>query len=119
MSQINKIELLSTVGERPFNHLETMKVLKHNYMARMASWGARAFGVTGMDEYNEVKTLFFTVSGHHHKGHVVITLGWNDTYTVRIVKTNWTLVDTYTDVYFDELVELIDKRVERIEAYKR
>ena len=31
----------------------------------------------------------FKVNGHHHKGWVLITLAWNDTYTLRFFSTQF------------------------------
>ena len=46
-----------------------------------------------------------------------ITLGWNDTYTVRFFTySSGTLKvkETITDIYFDVLVETIDNKIETI-----
>ena len=61
--------------------------------------------------------LFFTVSGMHHKGIVLITLAFDDTYTVRLLSSQWNQKAIFENIYFEDLAELIDKKVERIKSY--
>jgi hypothetical protein len=75
------------------------------------SWGAKNF----INLAN--KGLIFKVNGNHHKGYVLITLGWNDTYNVYIISTHGNIVNEYKEVYCDMLVEVIDNRIEYIEDY--
>lgn len=105
-------EVLSSVGERSFNPQETMQWLTRNKLWVM-TWAARNF--TRFED----KALFFTVSGHHHKGIVLITLAWDDTYTVRLLSSQWNEKAKFENVYCDELAELIDNKVERIGEYER
>ena len=105
-------EVLSSVGERNFNPQETMQWLRVNPLWLM-TWGARNF--TRFED----KALFFNVSGHHHKGIVLITLAWDDTYTVRLLSTQWNEKAKFENVYCDELASLIDEKVERIADYER
>jgi len=58
------------------------------------------------------------VSGHHHKGWVIITLSFMDTYSVYIVTNKGEIKNEYHDVYFDQLTEIIDNRVEKIKDYQ-
>lgn len=63
------------------------------------------------------KGLLLRVRGHHHDGYVLITLNWNDTYEVHLVKTNGKVVSSHEDIYCDMLQEFIDEKIERIEEY--
>ena len=105
-------EVLKSVEERSFDPQETMQWLKANPLWLM-TWAARDF--TRFED----KALFFKVSGHHHKGIVLITLAWDDTYTVRLLSTQWNEKAKFENVYCDELASLIDEKVERIEDYER
>jgi hypothetical protein len=105
-------EVLKSAGERDFNPQETMQWLKANPLWLM-TWAARDF--TRFED----KALFFKVSGHHHKGIVLITLAWDDTYTVRLLSTQWNEKAKFENVYCDELASLIDEKVERIADYER
>lgn len=108
---MSRTELLQKLGEREFNLDETMLVLRANPMVYM-SWG-----VSGLWNF-ENKVLILKVNGHHHKGYVMISLAWNDTYTVNIVSTHNNIKKTYTEVYFDMLVDVIDTHIKRIADYK-
>ena len=105
-------EVLKSVGERNFDPTETMQWLRAQPLWLM-SWAARKF-----TRYED-KALFFTVSGHHHKGIVLITLAWDDTYTVRLLSSQWNEKAKFENVYCDELASLIDEKVERIGLYER
>lgn len=110
MTQLEIYQLAKTKFERPFSMNETLDVLRHN-ITIFWSWG-----VSKMHNF-ENKALVLKVSGHHHKGFVFITLAWDDTYSVYIVSNKGEIVNEYKDVYFDALTEIIDNRIERIEAY--
>ena len=111
MSQ-KKITVLESAVQRNFDAKETMQWVTRNKLWVM-TWGARNY--TQFDG----KALFFTVSGHHHKGIVLITLAWDDTYTVRLLSSQWNEKAVFENVYCDDLAELIDTKVERIGIYKQ
>lgn len=106
MSNINKTKILQESPERDFNVSETFQLLKMD-MNKLMCWGSRNFTII------KDKALFFRVSGMLFNGWVLITLAWDDTYTVRLVSTQWNVKQTITDVYFDCLTDTIDKAVER------
>ncbi len=105
-----KFEVLNELGKRKFNPMETLRVLKTK-PTWMSSWGFRK----PINYDNEM--LLFRVSGHHHKGYVAITLNWDDTYIVTLLNVRWAIKETFSNVYVDELVELLDVKIERIEKY--
>ena len=84
----------------------------------MATWGAK-------NHANFMnKGFMFDVNGHHLKGKVLITLAWDDTYNVTLIKEiridrkkAYEIGETFKNVYCDELSNLIDKKVEYIEDY--
>jgi hypothetical protein len=98
-------------GERPFNTQETLLLLKHN-QAIFFSWG-----VSKMVNLQN-KGLMFKVSGNHHKGWVLVTLGWEDLYKVFIVSNTGKYLNEYTGIFFEDLQEVIDNRIEKIKDYK-
>ena len=89
------------------------------------SWGASAFKSLPTDRtIGDINTergaLIFYTRGHHHKGHVLIVLTFMDTYTVYIGhqrKNNFKVKSKFTDVYFDELSDVLDTAIEKIPAY--
>ena len=89
------------------------------------SWGASKFRavrenqIQGVGE-NYLGGLVFYVRGMKHKGHVLITLSLNDTYTVTIgnvIKGQIRTKKQINEVYFDQLGEIIDELIERQDAY--
>lgn len=106
------LDLIKSLLDVRFNPQETMKVLTHNIQIYW-SWGVSR-------KHNlEDRGLLLKVNGHHHKGYVLITLCGNDTYTVHIISTHGNTLNTYKEVYFDDLVEIIDNRIEKIPEYVR
>lgn len=102
---------LDSMLERDFNVKETLMLLSSSGSI-MWSWGGHRF--TNLSN----KGLIFMVNGHHHKGLVLITLGWNDTYTFRLLSRQYNEVYKETDVYFDELATRIDEKIEKIPEYE-
>ena len=111
MDKFTMFQVVPPLLEREFSVGETMSVLTHNRNI-FFSWG-----VTKVHNFND-KGLLMKVSGHHHKGWVLVTLGWNDTYTVHIISNKGVIKDKYEEVYFDVLTEIIDNRIERIKEYQ-
>jgi hypothetical protein len=62
--------------------------------------------------------LILKVNGHHWKNFVLVTLAWNDTYTVSLLDEDFNITKTITEVYFDMLQNVIDTEIEYIEEYK-
>ena len=104
------IEVCFPLLERDFNLTETMTLLSLNPSIYW-SWG-----VSKRTNLNN-KGLLMEVSGNHHKGSVLITLGWDDTYNVYIINNRGRVLNEYKGIYFDVLVEVIDNRIERIKEY--
>ena len=107
MTKINH----DTLGVRTFDPNETLRLLQSQRM-KFFSWGGQAF------TQHKGKWLRFKVNGHHHKGHVYITLNGADLYDVTLTTTKGTIVKEMTDIYFDELVDRIDVAIERIPEYE-
>jgi hypothetical protein len=89
------------------------------------SWGPSAFKavspnqILGINE-NYLGGLLFYVRGMKHKGHVFVSLALDDTYTVtvgNVVKGQMKIKKQVTDVYFDQLGEIIDELIEKQDAY--
>ena len=102
---------ITKIGQRSWDIQELV-----NHMRKLPivwSWG-----VKGWTAYKDL-VLGFKVRGHHHKGYVYIALGWDDTFNVYIVSTHRNVKKEYKGIYIDQLIEIIDKDVERIDVYKR
>jgi hypothetical protein len=104
------IKKLEYLYQREFDTGETLKVLTHD---KTIYW---SWGVSQLINCQN-KGLLLKVNGHHHKQYVLITLKWDDTYKVDYLNRNLKVLDTNEDLYFDQLVEFIDNRIERIGEY--
>jgi len=82
-----------------------------------ASWGAHAFTV---DKTKNTRMFRMKVNGHHHKGHVYIFVNGMDLFDVYLttIRGKIVLKSGAQGLYFDQLVEWIDNKIERIAAYK-
>lgn len=112
MNKVQLYEIVKPFFQREFNPQETMKVLTHN---KMIYW---TWGVSEIVSF-ENKSLVLKVSGNHHKGYVVITLDFLDLYNVYYISNKGEKKDESLGLYFDQLVEVIDNKIERIPEYSR
>jgi len=111
MSKKSFFTTIDTKLEREFDVKETLSVLKSN-MSIYWSWG-----VSQLFQHKS-KTLMLKVNGYVHSGWVMITLGWDDTYTFRLLNNQYNEVSKETGVYCDMLRDMIDTRVEKQANYK-
>jgi hypothetical protein len=95
-----------------FNVKETMSQLQAGGKLKLMSWGFR--NPTNFED----KGLLFRVSGFKHKGYVLITLAFDDTYTVHLLNLKCEIVKKMEMVYCDELTERIDNEVEKVQDYE-
>lgn len=101
---------------RNLNPEELMYVLRADVF-RFMSWGASAFTV---DNKKNIRMFRMKVNGHHHKGHVYIFVNGIDMYEVYLTTLQGKIVDK-TDsegLYFDQLADWIDQKIEYIPEYK-
>ena len=94
-----------------FNVAETLKLISYD---KDIFW---SWGVSSRINIAN-KALLLNVSGRYHKGLVLITLAGNDTYTVYMLSMRKEVINTYENIYCDQLTELIDNRIETIKDYK-
>ena len=97
---------------REFNIIEIHQLLAMSGPSRAWSWGFDK-GTSVLPDL----VYRFTVNGHLHKGYVYITLAWSDTFSIFYTDKSNTIVKISDMVYVDELVDTIDRDVERIPAY--
>jgi hypothetical protein len=75
------------------------------------SWGSKTFRT---ELYAGKAALRFSVSGFVHKGDVVVALNQAaDLYEVYCLDRDGAIVSLQIEVYFDELVAVIDRLVEK------
>lgn len=99
---------------RSLNVQELMQLLRMD-ISIFWSWGSHAFRV---DNTRNPRMFRMTVSGHHHKGHVYIFVNGLDLFDVYLTTNQGTIVQKVDGLYFDQLVEWIDEKVERVPEYR-
>ena len=112
-NKINMPEIAKSL--RTQNVQETVKLLQSSG-GIFWSWGSHAFRAE-VNNGDYTKYFRMAVSGHHHKGHVWIILNGIDLFDVYFTSRQGTIKDIKTDLYFDMLVDCIDKYVEYIPEY--
>ncbi|MFR9542446.1 MAG: hypothetical protein SNG27_08715 [Rikenellaceae bacterium] len=81
------------------------------------SWGAEKYRNIA---YNDMPALRFNVNGYLHKGDVIVALNEGaDAFEVFCLDDSDKVIKSKDDVYFDELVGVIDKFVENDGQYDR
>lgn len=117
MNQLNEIINHKEITKscRNVNPNELLALLQSNINV-FWSWGAHAFRV---DNMNNPKMFRMMVQGHHHKGHVYIFVNGLDLFDVYLTTSKGRIVAKTEDqgLYFDNLVEWIDCKVERVPEY--
>jgi hypothetical protein len=112
MTQAELFEFVESKCQLAFDTAETMKLLQLN-QPMYWSWGVEK----KMNYAN--KALMLCVNGNHLKGWVIITLGYDDTYSVYYTqKRRLSNEGEQHNVYFDMLADVIDDKIERIADYK-
>ncbi len=99
---------------RVLNPNELMALLKSNIFVFM-SWGAEQFT---LDNKKNPKLFRMKVNGHLHKGYVYINVNGMDLFNVYLTDFNNQITDKVEDLYFDQLVDWIDEKVEKLSTYE-
>ena len=108
-----KIDLKKAVC-REMSIAEIHSVVAGSGLSRAGSWGFRAGTETVKN-----KAYRFTVSGHHHKGHVHIVLNFMDTFDIYYTSNQGTIKKKQEGIYIMELIETLDNTIERLDEYVR
>ena len=99
-------EIVKAIACRQFDVNETLSQLRHFGGIEFWSWGANKFVNCAH------KALQFRVTGLKHKGNVFIALNAADLYDVVLTTSHGTVKCIMTDIYFDELFNLMHKKIE-------
>ena len=76
------------------------------------SWGAHNW----MNQSDLL--LRFTVNGNLFKGYIFIGVNGKDLFDCYLVNTNGFIKEEVYDIFIEDLIEMIDERVEKIKNYK-
>ena len=117
MNQIKEVINVKEASCREMYIPDLMDLLRSSGSIMM-SWGSHNFIV---DKKKGTQMFRMNVQGHHHKGHVYIFLNGLDLFDVYLTTTQGTIKDRTDEdgLYFDQLVDWIDEKIERIPEYTR
>jgi hypothetical protein len=107
----NKIDFQSFARtHRQFYSMqELVNTMRRNQI--VWSWGASAW--TKMND----QCLRFMVRGHQHQGHVYLAINGGDLFDIYLTTSQGLIKHIITDVFINELIDVIDRKVERIDTY--
>lgn len=118
MNQINEKINTEEIKKscRELNPNELVSLLQSSPV-RFMSWGASAFTI---DNRQCTKMFRMKVNARHHKGHVYIFLNGLDLFDVYLTTLKGRVINKTPEegLYFDQLVEWIDNKIEKIPEYK-
>jgi hypothetical protein len=117
MNQIKEIIDTKSASCREMYIPDLINLLKSSGVIMM-SWGADGFMI---DQHKTPRMFRMTVRGNHHKGYVYIFLNGMDLFDVYLTDYKGKIKDRTDEmgIYFDQLVDWIDEKVERIPEYNR
>jgi hypothetical protein len=101
------------IAKNQFREFESAQELVRHWSKNpiVWSWGAHAWKLI------DGKVLRFTVNGHHHKGHVYIMVNGSDLFDVFLTSSQGNIKKVINDVYLEDVTEVIDIAVEKIDKY--
>ena len=105
-------------GHRLFSPVITRNQMILPNKIKFWSWGANHF-VADFDkvERDLCWSLRFSVTGRKFRGHVYIVLNGADLYDIYYTTTHGTIKMIDKDIYADQMNEIIDNRIEKIDDY--
>ena len=113
---MNNIETktIFNIGERVFSPDSTMMVLTQNISVYW-SWGVQGkIRLVNRESDGWCKGMILKVNGSKWKKYVMITLNFMDWYEVHLLDENYNIIEKVGgDICFEDLVDVIDERIER------
>lgn len=119
MNQIGEIidYAEKTKSCRYLNPQELIALLKFD-LVKFWSWGVNPKKFV-IDNQKDCRMFRMNVNGHHHKGLVYIFVNGADLFDVYLTNYKGKIKDIGTDIYFEDLVDWIDQKIEKIDEYAR
>lgn len=104
--KLKQHEIFKAIACREFDVRETIETLRRFGGTEFWSWGANGY----INCAN--KALQFRVTGLKHRGNVFIALNGLDLYDVVLTTSHGTVKHILTDLYFDNLFEVMHRNIE-------
>jgi hypothetical protein len=95
---------IKEIGKREFDTKELFSHMRN--LNTVFCWGSHNWA------FYQNKWLRFNVQGYLFKGHVYITLNWDDTFTIYFTTSHGTIKGIKENIYVDTLIDTIDSFVE-------
>ena len=112
MTKINNIfDNIDSLCCRSFDIQDTLRLLHYPNPSIFWSWGAEQ-----KINYDN-KGLLLKVNAHRHKGWLLISLSGADLYDVHLFQDK-AIKKSITDIFFEDLLRIIDDEIERINEYE-
>ncbi len=108
------MKTINELNKEHYSKFEDMQALVSAMVKnpKVWCWGAR--GWTNI----EGKILRFRVSGHLFKGVVYIGVNGSDLFDIYLANVKGVIRQQISDIYLDDLITVIDEKVEKIADYK-
>lgn len=110
---MNKDLKLFSFCERQFEPKETMRQIIHDTKSVQAvttEWNIDPrISVLCNEEENVPDGMVFKMNHKNYSDMVMITLAWNDTYTIRFINEEAEVTHKIDEVYCDQLFEVLDR----------
>lgn len=101
--------------ERPFTPQVTMEqIVGCSDPIKFLSWGIDKRISVLKDEDDDCVGMIMKLNHENYDDMIMITLSWDDTYRVRFVNQNFDIVHDVEGLFFDQLFEVINNKLERM-----
>lgn len=112
MEQPKKFDIALAKTYRDFVDMTGLvNAIRRNY--KVMSWGAHAW--TNIVN----KGLRFKVQGQKYRGWIILTVNGLDLFEIHYVNRSMEIKETVKDIYLEDLIDVIDRKIERLENYAR
>ena len=106
-----KEQTILSLCERTFDPKSTMFQLIHFGKEKYDTWNVHKCIQCVTNKDNEVVGMTLKLDHENYKDFIFITLSWDDTYRVRFFDQRGEEVEDISMLYFDQLFEVIDRRL--------
>jgi hypothetical protein len=110
---------MKSLCERPFNPEVTMEqIVSESNFDKFKTWNVHPLIQCMSNDDDECIGMMMKLDHPNYKDFVFITLSWDDTYRVRFFDQRGEEVEDISMLYFDQLFEVIDRRLDKFMRYE-
>ncbi len=105
---------IHSLCERPFDPKTTLfQIINYGNEEKYETWNVNKMVSCVSNKDNEVIGMTLKLDHKNYKDFILITLSWDDTYRVRFIDSRGEIVDDISFLFFDQLFEVIDDRLDK------